>query len=122
MTRYSTRYCTSHALVLGVSRYAHATELDCAANDASLVADTLRNDCGFERITLLQDERATKASFLKAFYGLCHQTLDDDRVVVFIAAHGVSKWSIHGDRGFMVPFDGDTSEIESLVPFDELTR
>ncbi len=46
----------------------------------------------------------------------------DDRVVVFFAGHGHTAESHRAAVGFLVPYEGDTSDLNTLLRWDDLTR
>ena len=46
----------------------------------------------------------------------------DDRIVVFFAGHGLTRPGFRGEVGFLVPVDGDTDDLSSLIRWDDLTR
>ena len=47
---------------------------------------------------------------------------ENDRMIVFFAGHGHTAPSRRGEIGFLVPVDGDPSDLSTLIRWDELTR
>jgi uncharacterized caspase-like protein len=122
---YSTNYGKSHALVIGINDYRHVGPLGYAVNDAEALAELLKTSLGFEseNVTVLLDAEATRANILQAFLRLAvYGTEPNDRVLVFFAGHGQTMTSNRGEVGFLVPSDGDPSDLSTLIRWDELTR
>jgi uncharacterized caspase-like protein len=46
----------------------------------------------------------------------------DDRLIIFFAGHGHTASGRRGETGFLVPVDGDVTNLASLVRWEELTR
>lgn len=122
---YAPRYSASHALLIGINNYRHASPLAYARQDAQTVADVLIARHGFpkEQLTLLLDEEATRAKILSAFLRYSDSAVSaDDRIVVFFAGHGYTRPSQRGDTGYLVPADGTLEDLSTLIRWDELTR
>lgn len=100
-TKESPMAFSAHALVIGVSTYTHAPQLNVpiTAADAKAVASELGNaeTCGYppEQVMLLPPEQATRAGILAALDTLARRAGPDDTVCLFYAGHG-----IHGDDGY----------------------
>jgi hypothetical protein len=85
-----------YAVVVGVSRYAHAERgvphLRFAASDARAVRDFLvaPDGGGFqpERVRLLVDEQATSANLRSSLFTFLTEPGPDDLVVIYFAGHG----------------------------------
>ena len=77
-----------------------------------------------DNLTLLIGAEATKAQILRTF--MKHSQDDavgeNDRMIVFFAGHGHTAPSRRGEIGFLVPVDGDPSDLSTLIRWDELTR
>ncbi|MER9394785.1 MULTISPECIES: caspase family protein [unclassified Mesorhizobium] len=85
------------ALVIGNSKYVHAVELPNPANDAHLIASTLRN-AGFEVIEGVDQDNAGMHSLISKF---TEQSYDADLAVIFYAGHGMQ---VDG-KNFLIPVD-----------------
>jgi uncharacterized caspase-like protein len=87
------------ALVIGNSKYVHAVELPNPANDARLIASTLRN-AGFEVIEGVDQDNAGMHSLISKF---TEQSYDADLAVIFYAGHGMQ---VDG-KNFLIPVDAE---------------
>jgi hypothetical protein len=121
---YEPSYAASHALVIGINKYANAPPLVHACNDAEAIAHTLisRFDFPQQHLTLLLDRDATKQAISDAFLNYEKTTLPNDRLLVFFAGHGHTVSGRRADAGFLVPANGNVSNLASLIRWDELTR
>ena len=122
---YKTHYTGSRALVVGINRYQSASPLEFACNDANAVADILKERFSFpnDSVSILQDDKASKEGILSEFVRFANDEVDpDERIIFFFAGHGYTKVGWRGEIGFLVPFDGDMQDINSLIRWDELTR
>lgn len=106
------------AIVIGIERYAHVTPLPNAANDARALDEMLRKEHGFETISRL-DTEATRDNLRALFKDLSTKLRKDDRLLVYFAGHGVA---LDGDRGFLVPYDGESNKQDSLLSYEDLRR
>ncbi len=121
---YSTKYSDSHAIVIGINNYQYGPPLGYAINDAEATAKTLADEFGFNanRITLLTDKDASRSNIMDLFTSYIHNVGVDDRIVFFFAGHGHTVIGRRGEVGFLVPYDGDTQNLSTLIRWDELTR
>ncbi|WP_027035540.1 caspase family protein [Mesorhizobium ciceri] len=87
------------ALVIGNSKYVHAVTLPNPANDAHLIASTLRN-AGFEVIEGVDQDNAGMHSLISRF---TEQSYDADLAVIFYAGHGMQ---VDG-KNFLIPVDAE---------------
>ncbi|MDP1714789.1 MAG: caspase family protein [Anaerolineales bacterium] len=118
-------YSTSYALVIGINNYLHASPLGYAISDAEAVGKILQDRFSFpnENITLLFDKDASRNKILKEFMSFTSDAINEnDRIFIFFAGHGFTTKSRRSDVGFLVPQDGSTDELGSLIRWDELTR
>lgn len=119
------KYNKSWALVIGINEYEHASPLEFACNDAKGVRDALISDFEFpdSDVKMLLDEQATREGIMQAFLDFASEKVQpDDRVFVFFAGHGITRPSPRGEVGFLVPVDGESAKLETLIRWDELTR
>ena len=123
---YKPTYGKSHALVIGINDYEHAPRLAHAQNDAEAFARVLRERFEFtkDNLTILTDGDATRSEILRVFmrYAQDSNVGDDDRIVVFFAGHGHTVRARRGETGFLVPVNGDPSDLSTLIRWDDLTR
>jgi len=87
------------ALVIGNSDYVHAVTLPNPANDARLIASTLRN-AGFEVIEGVDQDNAGMHSLISRF---TEQAYDADLAIIFYAGHGMQ---VDG-KNYLIPVDAD---------------
>jgi hypothetical protein len=123
---YQAAYSGSHALIMGIDRYQRASPLSFATNDARGIAIVLEKKFSFpaEKITLLTDDAATRSGIMSAYMRLtdCNIVGPDDRLVIFFAGHGHTVPGLKRETGFLVPVDGDVTDLASLIRWEELTR
>jgi len=97
-----------------------------ARNDAEAIADALSQRFSFPKmnVRLLLDDQATRETILREFlkYTTPGATTPDDRVLVFFAGHGHTVGGRRGEIGFLVPADGRSNDLSTLIRWDELTR
>ena len=105
-------YSGLKGLIIGVGRYADPQyDLSYARSDAEAVADTLKNEFGFDPIWTLYDADATRQNIRRFFEQDLQEADEDDGLVIFFAGHGITVTSTIGDdRGFLVPHDGDPKQ------------
>jgi uncharacterized caspase-like protein len=87
------------ALVIGNSKYVHAVALPNPANDAHLIASTLRN-ARFEVIEGVDQDNAGMHSLINRF---TEQSYDAELAVIFYAGHGMQ---VDG-KNFLIPVDAE---------------
>ena len=87
------------ALVIGNSKYVHAVALPNPANDAHLIASTLRNS-GFQVIEGVDQDNAGMHSLISRF---TEQSYDADLAVIYYAGHGMQ---VDG-KNFLIPVDAE---------------
>ncbi len=67
-------------------------------------------------------EEATRHRFLSEYLSFTRRAVGiDDCIVVFYARHGHTETGIRGEIGYLVPYDGDTGDLSSLIRWDEPT-
>lgn len=118
-------YSASHALIIGIDNYAHASPLDHAKDDARAVQQALCAHFAFpeSNVTLLLDAQATRDRILRMYLSFASQEHDpDERLLFFFAGHGHTVPSRRGEVGYLVPHDGNPDDISSLLRWDDLTR
>lgn len=92
-----------HALVIGNNSYQTASypALASAVNDATGVAQTLKERYGYETTLLLN---ASRLDILSALNTLREDLTPDDNLLVYYAGHG--ELGSDGDQGYWIPVDG----------------
>jgi len=119
---YEARYSHSWALVIGIDDYSHCSPLGNACSDAQTFAEALKSHAGFpaSNVRLLLNKNATKAQILRHYLAFRECCAADDRLVVFFAGHGHSVSGNRKQQGFLVPADGDSKDLGSLIRWQEL--
>lgn len=93
-------------VVIGIDNYQQISPLNYAVNDAKAVGNKL-TDLGFDEVTYLENEAATKSGIERTLNELANRVGPEDTVVVFFAGHGHTSEMPNGSRmGYWVPFDG----------------
>lgn len=118
-------YRNSYALVIGINNYKVASPLGYAVNDALDFSKSLKTELGFsdENIKVLTNSKATRAAILESYLSFAtNGTEVNDRLIVFFAGHGHTVQSSRQEVGYLVPYDGDSSKLHSLIRWDDLTR
>lgn len=120
-TEYKEGYDHSWAVVIGIDRYKHWPALAYAVSDAKKIRESLK-PLGFDLVTLLVDQEATKKEILDTLgTALRTKTRPNDRVLVFFAGHGYSEMRPDGSRqGYIVPSDGDPRDTSSYISMETL--
>lgn len=114
-----TLYRESHALVIGIDKYAKWPGLHHAVPDAKSMEQLLVTRFGFkpENITALYDGEATRSNILRALNDKLtdnKRVKRDDRVLVFFAGHGSTRKLASGrDVGYIVPVDAQLDDLAS---------
>ena len=124
MRSFNPYYQRSHALVVGIDAYPRSP-LQHARHDAEQVAATLKDRFAFapDDVTLLMDKDATREAILGAYLGFADDGVQpDDRVFIFYAGHGHTVGGNRGPVGYLIPVDGDSARLSTLIGWDELTR
>jgi len=120
-----THYTASHALIIGINRYANASPLGYAVSDAEAMRDLLVSEFAFPstNVTFLADDAATKDAIQRAFFRFTKDDIGlDDRILVFFAGHGHTLTGNRGEVGFLVPHDADMADYSTFIRWDDLTK
>lgn len=123
-TSYNPFYTNSWAVVVGINEYESAGTLSYAIHDAEAVYELLIDQLDFEKgnIHLFLNEDATRLNIFKALTKIQEESIKNDRVVFFFAGHGYTRVGVRGPVGYLIPTDGDTSNLGSLITFNDLIR
>ncbi len=119
-------YRESWAIVIGIDDYLNAPRLKYAVKDAKGVAQVLVERYGFkkENVIELYNQQATKEGIMRAFDRVRQRAVEEDRVFVFFAGHGITVQLPDGrEKGYILPYDGSQSElITSAISTDQLNE
>lgn len=106
-----------HALVIGNNNYSDHARLTTAVNDATEVANVLRNRYGY-KTTLLTN--ATQVDIVAAMANLT-QTLDkNDNLLVYYAGHGVVDET--SGEGYWLGIDAGKTESEGWIANEQISK
>ncbi|MFL6546932.1 MAG: caspase family protein, partial [Candidatus Udaeobacter sp.] len=117
----------SYAVVVGINDYSSATQwhhLSYARRDAEAIASYLRSQA-FEICPQceLYDQKATKHNILAALHSLAVNLRADDRVLVFMAGHGLNERIGDEIWGYFIPYDGtDTASYIAYTDLQDSSR
>jgi len=117
-------YSDSHALIIGINDFQHASPLEYAISDVEAISEALIKKFGFpkEHVQLLTNKEATRGNIMSAYMGYSQSGTEiNDRILVFYAGHGVTQRGARGEIGFLVPHDGNLEDLSTLIRWDEFT-
>ena len=106
-----------HALLIGVNDYQYLPKLETAINDASAVADVLRQFYGFE-VTLLLNP--TRGNIIRTLDKLRASLTERDNLLIYYAGHGVLD--AEADEGFWQPVDAEPDTQSNWIAISTVTR
>lgn len=114
VSQLSDFYGKSFAVVIGINSYEKWPALEFATNDAKAVKQRLVKT-GFDEITTIFDQEATQRRILTELFSELPQKVGrNDRVLFYFAGHGqTEELQDGGRRGYIMPFDADTSNFSS---------
>ena len=118
---YEPNYSNSLALIVGINLYKNAPPLRYAKNDAQAISKLLIDKFAFpkENITTLFDRFATRKKIKQAFLSF-RQCDKNDRILFFFAGHGHTVYGNRGEVGCLLPVDGNTGDLTTLIQWNEL--
>ena len=105
-----------HALVIGINDYQYLPRLETAVNDASAVANLLRQRYGFA-VTLLLNP--TRGAVIRALDKLRGELTERDNLLIYYAGHGVLD--AEADSGFWQPVDAEEGTQAEWIPIATIT-
>jgi peptidoglycan hydrolase-like protein with peptidoglycan-binding domain/uncharacterized caspase-like protein len=105
-----------YALVIGNNDYRTLPQLRTAVSDAKAIAETLREDYGFQ-VTLLLD--ATRYEILAAMSRLRATLTEKSNLLVYYAGHGVLDEA--ANIGYWLPIDADRDVTANWIANYDLT-
>jgi uncharacterized caspase-like protein len=111
----ATKLANVYAVIVGVSDYVDKKmNLKYADDDANLFYNFLKSPYGGavpdQNITLLLNEKATRANIIKAVNSQFKNAFEEDVVIVYIASHGMP--SSLGDELYFLGSDTDRENLE----------
>lgn len=109
-------YGRYHALVIGNNAYQELANLQTAVNDASVVADLLRQCYGFAVELMLN---ASRYEVVTALNQLRRQLTEGDNLLVYYAGHGVLDGAT--GRGYWLPVDAEEDNDANWIANSTIT-
>ena len=111
-------YDDSWAVIIGINEYEHVDKLNYAVQDAEAIKNLLVSNFNFpkEHIIMLIDEDATLSNIRTKLFEVATSVNKRDRLLVYYAGHGETyDLKSGGERGYLIPVDGDLDNILLLV-------
>ena len=111
-------YGKTHAVIIGIDRYPKLLseqQLTYAVSDAKAVERMLRGKFVFNQIYTLYDEQATKSNIEDILLNKLSVISKNDAVFVFFAGHGGQEKTDYGDIGYIVPYDGNFTDMRKVI-------
>lgn len=112
-------FTTSHAFLIGINAYEHLTPLSTAVNDATVIAERLANQHGFQVHPPLLDADHKRIRKLLTV-DIPKLVGEDDRVLFYFAGHGIALDSEAGPNGYLVAADTQAGKDDTLIPMQML--
>ncbi len=106
-----------HALVIGINDYQNIPRLNTAVNDASAIADMLRQRYGFEVELLLNP---TRDQVIRTLDRLRGELTALDNLLVYFAGHGILD--VETDTGFWLPVDAEEDTQANWIAITTVSR
>jgi len=111
-------YNKTYAIIIGIDNYPNLSpefQLSYAVSDAKAIERMLRSKFLFNKIHTLYNEQATKSNILDLLLNKLSKISKDDAVFVFFAGHGGQEQTDFGPMGFIVPQDGNFSDMRKVI-------
>ncbi|KAM3096212.1 SUMF1/EgtB/PvdO family nonheme iron enzyme [Phormidesmis sp. 146-12] len=120
----------NQAIVIGINQYEFLQPLRYAKQDALLMESFLRQEAGFEKVFFFSDDspprngkstRPFRTNLLRVLREIFETRFmqDGDNFWFFFSGHGIR----HADRDYLMPSDGDPSDIENTaIPINYVTE
>ena len=111
-------YNKTYAVIIGIDSYPNLSpefQLSYAVSDAKAIERMLRSKYLFNQIHTLYNEQATKSNILDLLLNKLSRISKDDAVFVFFAGHGGQEETDYGPMGFIVPCDGDFTDMRKVI-------
>ena len=111
-------YNKTHAVIIGIDQYPQLSteqQLTYAVSDAKAVELMLKGKFVFNKIYALYNEEATKSNIEDVLLNKLSKISKDDAVFIFFAGHGGQEKTDYGDIGYIVPYDGDFTDMRKVI-------
>ena len=110
------------ALLIGIDKYAHASNLESPVKDIQALRAVLETRYGFHpsRIKQLLNAEATRNNIIKTLYRLGREAKPEDSVFIYYAGHG--QYDKAREHGWWVPTEGTSREPGTLIENTTILR
>jgi len=105
-----------HALVIGIDNYKKLPQLKTPINDANALSQVLKNDYGFDVVTLID---ATRYQILSALNQFRLSLTDKDNLLIYYAGHG--QLDEVNQRGYWLPIDAEPDSPADWISNVQIT-
>ncbi|MCA9447224.1 MAG: SUMF1/EgtB/PvdO family nonheme iron enzyme [Candidatus Omnitrophica bacterium] len=105
------------ALLIGIDHYTGFPALPNCVFDCRAIAQTLREDYGFDEVVEVYDQDATREGILKTLRRVAANLGEKDSLLLYFSGHGIYDDFL--DRGYWVPVDGNP-EVSTCIPSSEI--
>jgi len=107
-----------YAIVIGINRYEHLSELQTAVNDAQTIGRLLQENFGFEIKTLI-NENASRNSIVKTINNFRKILSSKDKLLIYYAGHGYFD-KVTG-KAYWLPTDAEKSDDTNWILAERVT-
>ncbi len=108
-----------YAFIIGINNYRNnIAALRTAVNDAADVEKILKEDYGFETISLI-DSQATRNNILNKFNELRVRLSPDDKLLIYYAGHGYFEEATR--KSFWLPVDAERNNDTNWIMSEAIT-
>jgi hypothetical protein len=123
-SRYSPKYSSSHALLVGIDRYYHPKipTLNSAESEAKALSEILKKSPYKFQVKELIGPKATRDSILRELNQL-RDSQPDDRLLIYFAGHGYTVSDrFNNDTGYILAYDSSPENDFTMIPLDEIVK
>ena len=108
-----------YALIIGINNYSGEwPKLKNAVNDASVVANVLKEKYSFNQVKMLINEEATREGILAAFEWLMNTIGENDNLLIYYSGHG--EYNEEMGKGFWVPADATEKSLAGYISNEDI--
>jgi len=107
-----------YAFIIGINKYKHLSGLRTAVNDAEEVKNVLKENYGFETLSLL-DSDATRNNILRKINELRERLSPSDKLLIYYAGHGYFDESTK--KAYWLPADAEKNDDTNWIMSDSIT-
>lgn len=108
----------SYALIVGINDYHNIDQLKTASNDATTVAQVLRDNYGFDTM-VITDAAATRTKIMKELNSLKNQVNPEDRLLIYYAGHGYNDNET--ETSYWLPVESEKNDPTNWINAKDVT-